>query len=674
MFFVKHICSIFVSLPFQIRKTKEEMMGNFLATVTKVTKMTGVTIPFNNPLVDNTFTTTSNTIRPSSSTMSQNSCHNLDERRNTPRQTMTSISNLQSRFAASSASRSVNSMTSSYSWEMGPQPPRQPPAERGRQLERNQQTDNLYGLSRQQPSSAYDNFLLNLSQEKNRRMFEETRGRRMGPTNVGNLPNRSASHDPGGSYLMSQQMNQYPEIPSVPSSNNGDGVGTSNASDSYQIYRRARSSPPRLTDIPPNYIAQIDRSMNAYQIELNKAGPVNLSSNSSSGNEGHSNSNMTMAAVSAERCTDWVKDSRICVQKNELIKDNHYSIKDVEKTETTDQAGKNENPGGQSSGDDSTAASLGSTPPMVEGSDDSKNSSDTDSPDNDASGTMKKDKPKTDEKHHKRVHYQDHKLSAKNIKQHQKINRRLQRSPMKLVQNKSTEFQKPKKSKKIKVPKHHNKEPGKEKDESKSNGNGGSDSNGTSDSNGEGNVSNGSSNGNGTSDQWTRSSSNTPSPPTSFGSAGSNDNTSSIDPSSSSTEGIQVMSTHFPKPFWKKRFCEDEASTQHSNDNIQTTINTNETKIKSDDSDTNKSSGSGGEEGQQTAPGKRRKLSTGKYQHDHEITEETDLCNPNENNTSRRRKGVTENSSSETSSRTTSPNERSNAISTDSGHESRGSD
>merc|ERR1711899_386701 len=152
----------------------------------------------------------------------------------------------------------------------------------------------------------------------------------------------------------------------------------------------------------------------------------------------------TMAAVSAERCTDWVKDSRICVQKNELIKDNHYSIKDVEKTETTDQTerktAKGSNyPGGQSSGDDSTAASCGSTPPTVEGSDDSKNSSDTDSPDNDASGNMKQDKRETEEKQHKRVHYQDHKLSAKNIKQHQKINRRLQRSPMKLVQNKSTE-------------------------------------------------------------------------------------------------------------------------------------------------------------------------------------------------------------------------------------------
>ena len=655
-------------------------MGNFLATVTKVTKMTGVTIPSMNPLGENTYTTTSNTIRPSTSTMAHNSSHNLDETRNTPRQTMTSISNLHSRIAVSSAARSVNSMTSNYSWEMAPQPPRQTASERGRQMESRQQTDNiLYGLTQQQPPSAYDNLMLNLTQERSRRMFEETRGRRMGPTNVSTLPNRSASHDPGGSYLMNQQMNQYPEIPSVPSSNNGD-IAASNASDSYQIYRRARSSPPRLTDIPPNYIAQIDRSMNAYQIEYNKGAPVNLSSNSSSGNEGHSNSTMTMAAVSAERCTDWVKDSRICVQKNELIKDNHYSIKDVEKTETTDQAerktAKGSNyPGGQSSGDDSTAASCGSTPPTVEGSDDSKNSSDTDSPDNDASGNMKQDKRETEEKQHKRVHYQDHKLSAKNIKQHQKINRRLQRSPMKLVQNKSTEnFQKPRKAKKAKVPKHHNKETETEKDASKNNGNGASDSNGTSDSNGEGSGSNGSSNGNGTSDQWTRSSSNTPSPPTSFGSAGSNDNTSSIDPSSSSTESLQVMSSHFPKPFWKKRFCEDEASTQQSNDNIQSTININETKNKSDDSDTNKSSNSGAEESQQNTPSKRRKLD--KYQHDHEITEETDLShmnNPNEDHNSRRRKDVKDNrsnGSNDSSPRTATPN----AISTDSGHESRGSD
>jgi len=137
---------------------------------------------------------------------------------------------------------------------------------------------------------------------------------------------------------------------------------------------------------------------------------------------------------------------------------------------------------------------------------------------------------------------------------------------------------------------------------------------------------------------------------------------SSIDPSSSSTEGLQVMSSHFPKPFWKKRFCEDEASSHQSNDNIQSTINIDETKSKSEDSDTNKSSGSGGEETQQTSPAKRRKLSTGNYHHDDEITEETDLCNANEDVNSRRRKGVKDNSSSETSSRTVSPNERSNAI------------
>merc|ERR1719188_1544562 len=125
-------------------------------------------------------------------------------------------------------------------------------------------------------------------------------------------------------------------------------------------------------------------------------------------------------------------------EKNELIKDNHYSIKDVEKTDSTDQgetkSEKRSNyPGGQSSGDDSTAASCGSTPPTVEGSDDSKNSSDTDSPDNDASGNMKQDKRETEEKQHKRVHYQDHKLSAKKLKylnitiKKQRQRRRLQR-------------------------------------------------------------------------------------------------------------------------------------------------------------------------------------------------------------------------------------------------------
>ena len=661
------------------------MLGNFLATVTKVSKMTGVIVPPNNNLGENTYTTTSNTIRPSTSTVSLQPTHNLDEARNTHRQNMNGISHRPIQFPASSIARSVNSMTSSYSWEMGPQPQRQT-TEQIRQIEGRQPTDNvLFGLSKQQIPSAYDNLMVNLTQEEGRRMLQETRGRRMGPQNPHTLPSRSASHDPAGYRhdLMDQQNARYPEIPSVPSSNNGD-IGTSNASESYQIYRRARSSPPRLTDIPPNFISQINRRMEAYQIECNKGAPVNLSSNSSSGNEAHSNSTMTMAAVSTERCTDWVKDSRIC----ENIK-NHYSIKDVEKTETTDQPKRKEKGdgfvGGQSSGDDSTAASCGSTPPTAEGSDDSKNSSDTDSPDNDTSGTLQKDNRDNEKEQHKRVHYQDHKLSAKNIKQHQKINRRLQRSPMKLVQKKSTEFQKPRKSKKDKKPKHHNNETVVENDASKNNGNGASDSNGTSDSNGEGN----SSNGNGAIDQWTRSSSNTPSPPTSFGSVGSNDN-SSTDPSSSSTDANQAMTSHFPKPFWKKRYCEDtnESSTQPANDNIQSSITNNEAEptgsqsekqsAKSEDSDTTKSSSPGVEEMHQTIPAKRRKLE--KLQHEtssyigntiNQIPEVTDL---NEEINTRRRKGIKDNSSNSSSPRLPTPSDNSTAISTDSGHESRSSD
>jgi len=256
---------------------------------------------------------------------------------------------------------------------------------------------------------------------------------------------------------------------------------------------------------------------------------------------------------------------------------------------------------------------------------------------------------------------------------------------MKLVQKKSTEFQKPRKSKKDKKPKHHNNETVVENDASKNNGNGASDSNGTSDSNGEGN----SSNGNGAIDQWTRSSSNTPSPPTSFGSVGSNDN-SSTDPSSSSTDANQAMTSHFPKPFWKKRYCEDtnESSTQQANDNIQSSITNNEAEptgsqsekqsAKSEDSDTTKSSSPGVEEMHQTIPAKRRKLE--KLQHEtssyigntiNQIPEETDL---NEEINTRRRKGIKDNSSNSSSPRLPTPNDNSTAISTDSGHESRSSD
>merc|ERR1719436_666260 len=171
------------------------------------------------------------------------------------------------------------------------------------------------------------------------------------------------------------------------------------------------------------------------QEEYNKA-PVNLSSNSSSGNEVPVSSTMTMAAVSAERCTDWVKDSRVCALKNEFKKDNHYSLKDAGDTESDtkttqqfiDTEKRNIFTAGTSSGDDSTAASCGSTPPTAG----EANSSDTDSASR-SPGTSKSDKRESKKDQHKRVHYQDHKLSAKNIKEHQRQNRRLQRSPMKLV-------------------------------------------------------------------------------------------------------------------------------------------------------------------------------------------------------------------------------------------------
>merc|ERR1719384_2929933 len=101
-----------------------------------------------------------------------------------------------------------------------------------------------------------------------------------------------------------------------------------------------------------------------------------------------------------------------------------------------------------------------------------------------------------------------------------KQNRRLQRTPMKLVQGKPAGFQKPVKSKKLKSSKHHGNDVKKEEN-SINNGNGTSDSN----------LDN---NGNGPS-EWTRSSSNTPSPPTSFGSDERNDNSSSTDPSSNDT-------------------------------------------------------------------------------------------------------------------------------------------
>merc|ERR1711936_1099365 len=148
-------------------------------------------------------------------------------------------------------------------------------------------------------------------------------------------------------------------------------------------------------------------------------------------------------------------------------------------------------------------------------------------------------------------------------------------------------------SKKQKTAKHNG---GGEEFEEKDDENG-SKNNGASDSNNSG--------------EWTRSSSNTPSPPTSFGSVGSNDNSSSTDPSSTdpSTDAQQTMSTHFPKPFWKKRFCEDSgensSTSQQAHDSSHFSTGSN-VKSQSDLETSTNSSGIGMEETHHL--GKRRKI------------------------------------------------------------------
>ena len=229
-------------------------------------------------------------------------------------------------------------------------------------------------------------------------------------------------------------------------------VEASNASDSYKLCRRTRSSPPRLNDIPSRYFTDNDK-MEGNHIDTAIV-PVNLSSNSVSGNEGIIN----MAAVSAERCKDWVHDSRACV-KNELTNGNHYSAKDSGDDERKNKSMRNKEKcstvsTGPSSGDvsHSTAASCGSNPLSLGGWDYSKNSSDTESmsPDNEPlpSCTSHCDNGENVQEQHKRVHYEDHKLSEKHIKQHQKHKRRHRQSSKKLAQGNTTLFQKPHQSKK----------------------------------------------------------------------------------------------------------------------------------------------------------------------------------------------------------------------------------
>lgn len=648
-------------------------MGNFLSTVTKVSKMSGSMSPLNpvpntyTSRPENTYTTTTNTIRSSASIFSSPHTSNLDE---SIRQNVNSIINHHNNYSTSS-SRSITSLTNSNPWESAPQP-RQVQARKPTNERQQSSDDSGYRGAQRQSSTPYENIML----LNNERVLN--RGRRFGQQNVSTMNSRSASHDPAGSssLMFPNQPNvQYPEIPSVPSSNNGD-AGTASMADTYQIYRRARSSPPRITDIPTVYYTNFEKmeGNNEYQEEYNKNAPVNLSSNSSSGNEVPACSTMNLASVSADRCSDWVKDSRACAQKNELIKDNHYSIKDAESQnkngEFTGTEQTNMFAAGTSSGEDSTVASCGSTPPMtgrndaIDANDYQKNSSDTSSD--------KGEKRESKKDQHKRAHHQDHKLCGKNMKQHKKQNRRLQRSPMKLVQGKQTGFQKPVKSKKLKSAKQHNKEAfdAKKEENSRNNGNGNSDSNGTSDSN----LDN---NGNGPS-EWTRSSSNTPSPPTSFGSVGSNENSSS-DPSSNDIH--QQMSTHFPKPFWKKRYCEDssESSTQQTQDNLKPT---DVEKVKSEDNDPNNSSSNSAEETDESQS-KRRKIERcsdegtdsdkGNDSSDVGVTDYP-TSHLNEDINKIRNKNNERRRSNDSSPRILNHNETSNMISTDSGHESRGSD
>ena len=591
------------------------MMGSFLANVTKVSKMHSPTYLASNSAGTSdpntyTHTTPSNTIRSSTSDLPlvSPSTHSLDGAAMTHhRQIVTNtVVNRQSLFSGSS-SRGTNSLTNSYPWEMGNADHQ---GLMRKHLDARQKANSVgYGRNQQETNpSSYESMILQHERQL-------SRGRRTSH-NVSTLPSRSASHDPGyyfrdpqfGMSLAGGNPNvQHSDITSVPSSQNGD-IGTSNASDVYPIYRRARSSPPRITDIPSSYLIDNDKLMrnHVYPEDYNNKAPVNLSSNSSSGNE--EKSAMTMAAVSAERCTDWVSDSTECIKQNDLRNDNHYSLKDAgdtgspsesegkkkgTKRERSNEKRGNFTAGQPSSGEDSAAASCGSTPLMEGEGDDSSNSSDKDNVSHPNAVTSHADKRGNEkESKTKRVHYQDHKLSAKNIKHHQKQNRRLQRSPMKLVQSMSNAFQKPLKSKKQKTAKHGGGEEFEEKDDEN-----GSKNNGASDSNNSG--------------EWTRSSSNTPSPPTSFGSVGSNDNSSSTDPSSTdpSTDTQQTMSTHFPKPFWKKRFCEDSgensSTSQQAHDSSHFSTSS-KVKSQSDLETSTNSSGIGMEETHHL--GKRRKI------------------------------------------------------------------
>ena len=353
-------------------------MSNFLATVTKVSKMSNAPSMLASPHPNR-----SSTSGVSSLTSSSNNSRNFSN--------LNKLNAVNQNRFSTVADQNLNSINNSYPWDMATLPLRGPSRN---PIDRRQPTDHInYELSRQQNPVSYENSML---------FNNETvmnRGRSFGQTTSNTIQPRSASHDPKGSSAMALcgQNAQFPDIPSIPSSQNGD-VGASNASYTSQLYRRSRSSPPRLSDIPSRYYTDIDKMENTLSYQ--EIAPVNLSSNSSSSNEGQ----MTMAAVSAERCTDWVTDSKSCIE-NDLINGNHYSAKDSGDDERKNKSTSNDEKSNTfstdpSSTDDSrsNAASCGSTPPPIGGSDDSKMSSETEtmSPDNEPRSTSSSQGEKTD--------------------------------------------------------------------------------------------------------------------------------------------------------------------------------------------------------------------------------------------------------------------------------------
>jgi hypothetical protein len=149
------------------------------------------------------------------------------------------------------------------------------------------------------------------------------------------------------------------------------------------------------------------------------------------------------------------------------------------------------------------------------------------------------------------------------------------------------------------------------------------------------------------------------------------------------------MSTHFPKPFWKKRYREDssESSTQQTHDKLKPTIKINGDKAKSEDEseDANNSNSSSTEQTLETQA-KRRKVEkctddttyVGKEQEagDGCVTE-YHSSHLNEDINKRRSKDINvyeKQRSNDSSHRSLTRSDTSPVISTDSGLDSRGSD